>query len=50
MKILYVNDNDLAGRRFNGHDLQIMLNGKKGYSAKQYVVSKAGDDKNRIFR
>lgn len=48
MKILYVNDNDLAGRRFNGHDLQIMLNGKKGYSAKQYVVSKAGDDKNTI--
>jgi len=48
MKILYVNDNDLAGRRFNGHDLQIMLNEKKGYSAKQFVVSKVGDDKNTI--
>lgn len=48
MKILYVNDNDLAGRRFNGHDLQIMLNGKEGYSAKQFVVSKAGDSENTV--
>lgn len=48
MKILYINDNDLAGRRFNGHDLQIMLNGIDGFSAKQLVVSKAGDDKNTI--
>lgn len=48
MKILYVNDNDLAGRRFNGHDLQIMLNKKKGYSAKQFVISKAGDNENTI--
>ena len=48
MKILYVNDNDLAGRRFNGHDLQIMLNKKKGYSAKQFVISKTGDSKNTI--
>ena len=47
MKILYVNDNDLAGRRFNGHDLQIMLN-KAGFEAKQFVVSKAGDDKNTL--
>lgn len=49
MKILYVNDNDLAGSRFNGHDLQIMLNKKKGYSAKQFVVSKAGDSENTIL-
>lgn len=48
MKILYVNDSDLAGRRFNGHDLQIMLNKKKGYSAKQFVTSKAGDSENTI--
>ncbi len=48
MKIVYVNDNDLAGRRFNGHDLQIMLNKKKGYSAKQFVVLKAGDSENTI--
>jgi len=48
MRILYVNDNDLAGRRFNGHDLQIMLNKKKGYSAKQFVISKAGDNENTI--
>jgi glycosyltransferase involved in cell wall biosynthesis len=48
MKILYVNDNDLAGRRFNGHDLQIMLNERKGFTAKQFVVSKAGDSENTI--
>lgn len=47
MKILYVNDNDLAGRRFNGHDLQVMLN-KNGIEAKQFVVSKAGDDENTL--
>lgn len=46
MNILYVNDNDLAGRRFNGYDLQIMLNDIKGYSAKQVVVSKASDNPN----
>jgi glycosyltransferase involved in cell wall biosynthesis len=48
MKILYVNDNDLIGRRFNGHDLQIMLNKKKGYEAKQAVIAKQGTDPNTI--
>ncbi len=48
MNILYVNDNDLAGRRFNGHDLQLMLNEKNGFEAKQFVVSKAGDSENTI--
>jgi len=47
MKIVYVNDNDLAGRRFNGHDLQIMLN-KRGYEAKQLVISKSSDDINTV--
>lgn len=47
MNIVYVNDNDLAGRRFNGHDLQIMLN-KNGHNAKQFVVSKAGSNENTI--
>lgn len=48
MKILYVNDNDLAGSRFNGHDLQIMLNKKKGYSAKQFVTAKVGNSENTV--
>lgn len=47
MKILYVNDNDLAGRRFNGYDLQQMLN-KKGHKAKQLVIAKASKDKNVV--
>ena len=47
MKIVYVNDNDLAGRRFNGHDLQLMLN-ENGYKAKQMVISKTGDNENTI--
>ena len=48
MRIVYVNDNDLAGRRFNGHDLQLMLNKKRGYQAKQFVVSKMGNSENTI--
>lgn len=45
-KILYINDNDLAGSRFNGHDLQIMLNKTKQFRAKQYVMEKRGTSKN----
>ncbi len=48
MNILYINDNDLAGRRFNGYDLQLFLNKTKEYSAKQVVASKASKDKNVI--
>ncbi len=48
MKIVYVNDNDLAGSRFNGHDLQIMLNKRKDFKAKQIVVVKAGKNDNTI--
>ncbi len=47
MKILYVNDNDLAGRRFNGYDLQQMLNGE-GHQAKQLVMAKASTDENVV--
>ncbi len=47
MKIAFVNDNDLAGRRFNGHDLQIYLN-KHGHKAVQFVMNKAGKDTNTI--
>lgn len=48
MNIVYVNDNDLAGRRFNGHDLQLMLNRREGFKAKQFVVSKSGNSENTI--
>lgn len=46
MNILHVNDNDLPGRRFNGYDLQLMLNKKKEFSAKQVVVLKSSKNKN----
>lgn len=48
MKILYINDNDLAGRRFNGYDLQLMLNKKNGFEAKQLVANKNSNDQNVI--
>jgi glycosyltransferase involved in cell wall biosynthesis len=47
MKIVYVNDNDLIGSRFNGHDLQIMLN-KNGYEAKQFVMRREGGNDNTL--
>ena len=48
MKILYINDNDLAGRRFNGYDLQLMLNQEDGFEAKQLVANKNSNDPNVI--
>ncbi len=45
MRILQVNDIDLPGRRFNGYDLQLMLN-KKGYKTKQLVCNKMSQDEN----
>jgi glycosyltransferase involved in cell wall biosynthesis len=47
VRIAFVNDNDLAGRRFNGHDLQLYLN-THGHSAYQFVMNKAGIDENTI--
>ncbi len=47
MKIVYVSDNDLAGRRFNGHDLQLYLN-NNGHEAYQFVMNKAGTDPHTI--
>lgn len=47
MKIAFVNDNDLAGRRFNGHDLQLYLN-SNGHEAYQFVMNKAGTDPHTI--
>jgi glycosyltransferase involved in cell wall biosynthesis len=48
MKVVYVTESDLAGRRFNGHDLQRMLNKEDGYEAKQFVVSKAGNSNDTL--
>ncbi len=42
MVIIQVNDNDLPGCRFNGHDLQLALN-EKGHQAYQFVLNKTGD-------
>lgn len=47
MKIAFVNDNDLFGRRFNGHDLQVYLN-KNGHKAYQFVMNKVGSDSHTI--
>lgn len=47
MKIVHVNNTDLPGARFNGHDVQIALN-KKGISCKQFVMEKLGDNPNTI--
>lgn len=46
MNVLYINDNDLIGRRFNGYDLQQMLNEKKGFESKQLVACKTSKDSN----
>lgn len=47
MRILQISEIDLPGRRFNGHDLQLMLN-KTGYNAKQFVITKLGKDENTL--
>lgn len=47
MNIVHVNNIDLPGRRFNGHDLQIELN-ESGINAKQLVYDKVGDNPNTI--
>ncbi|XOK60438.1 glycosyltransferase [Paenibacillus elgii] len=47
MKIVHINNTDLPGSRFNGHDLQIDLN-KNGHEAYQLVAEKLGNDANTI--
>ncbi|GHT01679.1 glycosyl transferase [Synergistales bacterium] len=47
MNILYVNETDLSGRRFNGHDMQLALN-RDGVSAYQIVLEKYGRDKHTV--
>ena len=43
MNILHVNNIDLLGNRFNGHDMQIALNAA-GIEANQIVMERMGDD------
>ena len=47
MNIVYINNIDLPGKRFNGYDLQKMLN-EKGINSKQIVMDKLSDDPNVI--
>ena len=47
MKIVHVNNIDLHGARFNGHNMQIDFN-KRGISCKQFVIEKLGNDPNTI--
>lgn len=49
MKIVHINNIDLPGKRFNGHDMQIELNKhKQGIFVKQFVMEKLGKNKNTI--
>lgn len=48
MRILHVNNIDIVGSRFNGHDMQRTLN-KQGINAKQMVMEQLGDDPNTIL-
>lgn len=44
-KVVEVNNIDLTGRRFNGHDLQVRMN-QLGIAAKQFVLDQEGCDPN----
>lgn len=47
MKVLQINNIDLPGRRFNGHDLQVKLN-QMGIDCKNMVFDKVGNDTNTV--
>ena len=47
MRVLHINNVDLLGNRFNGHDMQIALN-KRGIAASQVVMERMGDDPHTI--
>ena len=47
MNVLYVNETDLSGRRFNGHDMQLALN-RDRVSAHQIVLEKYGHDRHTV--
>lgn len=48
MNVLEVNNIDLPGRRFNGYDIQKLLNQKDEFNCKQIVVYKQSEDDNVI--
>ena len=48
MNILHVNNMDLVGGRFNGHDMQRMLN-KIGHTANQMVMERIGEDSHTVL-
>lgn len=48
LRILEVNNVDLPGKRFNGYDLQKMINSDTCHSAKQIVTYKTSNDNNVI--
>lgn len=47
MRIVQINDNDINGKIYNGHDLQLSLN-KRGIEAYQLVAEKFGDEETTI--
>ena len=47
MNVLHINNTDLTGARFNGHDMQIELN-KRGIPTKQIVMDKRGNNANTL--
>ena len=47
MRIVHINNIDLTGARFNGHDMQVALN-RMGHQAHQFVFGKQGIDANTI--
>ena len=47
MRIVHINNTDLPGSRFNGHDMQIALN-KMGFISHQFVYEKEGNNPNTI--
>lgn len=47
MRVLQINNIDIPGRRFNGHDIQLKLN-DLGIEAQNMVFDKLGEDKNTI--
>jgi len=48
MKILEINNTDIPGKRFNGFDLQKMINSTTRHTAKQIVFDKISNDENVI--
>ena len=48
MRVLFVNNIDLIGNRFNGHDMQLALNAR-GITAHQAVMERMGSDEHTLL-